>query len=43
LAQTRQLAEQYAKTAKALLEEFPPSTYRDAIISIPEFILNRKT
>jgi octaprenyl-diphosphate synthase len=42
LAQTRQLAEQYARQAKSLLEEFPPSTCRDAIISIPEFILNRK-
>jgi octaprenyl-diphosphate synthase len=42
LAQTRLLAEQYARKAKALLEDFPPSTYRDAIVSIPEFILNRK-
>jgi len=42
LAQTRLLAEEYAKEAKALLEDFPPSTYRDAIVSIPEFILNRK-
>jgi octaprenyl-diphosphate synthase len=42
LFQTRLLAEEYARKAKALLEEFPPSKYRDAIVSIPEFILNRK-
>ena len=42
LSQTRLLAEEYARKAKALLEDFPRSTYRDAIVSIPEFILNRK-
>ena len=31
----------YARKAKALLEEFPPSPYRDAMLHIPEFILNR--
>lgn len=41
LRQTRALAEGYAKKAKLLLEVFPPSTYRDAIVHIPEFILNR--
>ena len=37
----RRLAEEYAHHAIQLLEEFPPSIYRDAIVRIPEFILNR--
>jgi octaprenyl-diphosphate synthase len=41
LDRTRRLAEEYAGRAIRLLEEFPPSVYRDAIIEIPEFILNR--
>ena len=41
LNRTRLIAEDYAARATRLLEEFPPSIYRDAIISIPEFILNR--
>jgi octaprenyl-diphosphate synthase len=41
LDRTRKLAEEYARRAVQLLEEFPPSIYRDAIIGIPEFILNR--
>jgi octaprenyl-diphosphate synthase len=41
LSQTRALAEDYARTAQRLLYEFPPSVYRDAVLSIPEFILNR--
>jgi octaprenyl-diphosphate synthase len=41
LGRTRELAAEYARKAKAMLEEFPSSTYRDAIVSIPEFILNR--
>ena len=41
LEQTRELAQQYARRAIQLLEEFPSSIYRDAIIGIPEFILNR--
>jgi octaprenyl-diphosphate synthase len=42
LSRTRTLAENYAKQAKDLLEEFPPSVFRDAIVSIPDFILNRQ-
>jgi octaprenyl-diphosphate synthase len=38
---TRALAREYAIRATSLLQEFPPSIYRDAIVSIPEFILNR--
>jgi octaprenyl-diphosphate synthase len=38
---TRSLAKEYACRAIQMLEEFPPSIYRTAIISIPEFILNR--
>jgi octaprenyl-diphosphate synthase len=43
IERTRELAEQYARRAIQLLEEFPASIYRDAIIGIPEFILNRST
>src|SRR5215471_10164289 len=41
IERTRQLAEQYARRAIQLLQEFPASIYRDAIVGIPEFILNR--
>jgi geranylgeranyl pyrophosphate synthase len=41
LERTRDLAEQYAGRAIKLLEEFPASIYRDALIRIPEFILTR--
>jgi octaprenyl-diphosphate synthase len=43
IERTRQLAEQYARRAIQLLQEFPASIYRDAIVGIPEFILNRST
>ena len=41
LRKTRAIAEAYAIKAKALLEVFEPSPYRDALVHIPEFILNR--
>ena len=41
LERTRNLARRYAGRAIQLLEEFPASIYRDAMIRIPEFILNR--
>src|SRR5215813_3653962 len=41
LNRTRMMAQSYAARATHMLEEFPPSIYRDAIVSIPEFILNR--
>jgi octaprenyl-diphosphate synthase len=41
LRKTRAIAEAYAVKAKALLEVFEPSPYRDALVHIPEFILNR--
>ena len=41
LERTRELAQDYARRAIQLLEEFPRSIYRDAIVGIPEFILNR--
>lgn len=41
LRKTRAIAESYARKAKFMLELFPPSLYRDAIVQIPEFILNR--
>ena len=40
---TRTLAAEYASRATRVLESFPPSVYRDAIVSIPEFILNRQS
>jgi hypothetical protein len=36
------MAQSFASRATRMLEEFPPSVYRDAIVSIPEFILNRE-
>jgi octaprenyl-diphosphate synthase len=39
---TRRLASGYADEAIRLLDACPPSVYRDAIASIPDFILNRQ-
>jgi octaprenyl-diphosphate synthase len=41
LNRTRIMAQEYADRAVKMLESFPRSVYRDAIISIPSFILNR--
>ena len=41
LDRTRSLAHDYAARAIRTLQEFPPSVYRDAILSIPEFIITR--
>lgn len=41
LGRTRRIAEDYARAATSALRKFPPSPYRDAIIAIPDFILNR--
>ena len=41
LGRTRRIAEDYARAATTALEKFPPSPYREAIIAIPEFIMNR--
>jgi octaprenyl-diphosphate synthase len=43
LKRTRSLAEEYARRATASLQEFPASPYREAILSIPTFILNRES
>jgi len=43
LKRTRLMAEDYASRATALLEAFPASVYRHAIMSIPVFILNRNS
>jgi octaprenyl-diphosphate synthase len=40
---TRVLAADFARQAIRELEAFPHTPYRDAIISIPEFIINRQT
>ncbi len=39
---TRTVAGDFARKAVAELETFPPSVFKDAIVSIPEFILNRQ-
>jgi octaprenyl-diphosphate synthase len=39
---TRRLAMRYADEAVRLLETCPPSAYRDAISSVPDFIINRQ-
>jgi octaprenyl-diphosphate synthase len=39
---SRALAGRYVERAVLALESLPPSIYRDAMISIPEFILNRQ-
>jgi octaprenyl-diphosphate synthase len=41
LARTRVLAQDYAQRAARMLQEFPPSIYRDALAGIPGFILHR--
>src|SRR5262245_7517463 len=41
LSRTRMVAETYASRATQILQTFPPSIYRDAIMSIPGFILAR--
>ena len=41
LNRTRKLADEYARRAIQMLGDFPPSIYRDALVQIPEFILNR--
>jgi octaprenyl-diphosphate synthase len=43
LDRTRTMAHQYASEAMQTLKEFPPSIYRDALLSIPEFIITRST
>ena len=41
VARTRSIAQEYAMQAIRTLREFPSSVYRDAILSIPEFIITR--
>jgi octaprenyl-diphosphate synthase len=41
IARTRTLAREYAERATRMLQEFPSSIYRDALIDIPGFILDR--
>jgi octaprenyl-diphosphate synthase len=43
LDRTRRLACDYAAKAKASLEPLPDSEYRRALLSIPEFILERES
>lgn len=42
IVRTRALARVHATRALDLLDTLPPSVYRDAIVSIPEFVLNRQ-
>ena len=41
LDRTRSLAQEYAAAAIRTLSDFPSSVYRDAMLSIPEFIVTR--
>jgi octaprenyl-diphosphate synthase len=41
VARTRSMAHDYASAAVRTLGDFPPSIYRDAMLSIPEFIITR--
>jgi octaprenyl-diphosphate synthase len=41
LDRTRSMAHEYATGAIRILQEFQPSVYRDAMLSIPEFIITR--
>ena len=41
LDRTRSLAQEHATRAIQILKSFQPSVYRDALLSIPEFILTR--
>ncbi len=41
LNRTRIVAEEYARRAIRALQDFPPSIYRDVLVSIPEFVINR--
>ena len=43
LDRTRSIAHKYAADAMRTLQEFPSSIYRDALLSIPEFIITRST
>ena len=43
LERSRQLAVQYANRAKAELECLPDSEYRRALLSVPDFILDRES
>jgi octaprenyl-diphosphate synthase len=43
ITRTRRLAEDYASRAARMLQEFPPSIYRDALAGIPGFILRRNS
>jgi len=41
LDEARRLAERYAEQARRDLDVFPPSPFRDALLSLPDFILAR--
>jgi len=41
VSQVRDLAESYVRQACACLSGFPDSVYRDALLRIPDFIMNR--
>ena len=42
LKDTRRLAQQYAERAKSCLTDFPDSIYREALLKVPEFVVNRE-
>lgn len=42
LTDTHRLAQQYAEEAKRCLADFPDSIYREALLKVPEFVVNRE-
>ncbi len=41
LSQVRQLAESYGRKAAECMTSFPDSVYRDALVSLPDLVINR--
>ena len=39
----RERAQEYAEKAKQYLESFPDSAYKDALRSLPDFIIDRES
>ena len=42
LAEVRTIAEKYASEAKQCIVDFPDSVYREALLSVPELVINRR-
>ena len=42
LSSSRQLAEEYAARARAIMARFPPGPYRDVLLELPDIVLERR-